>query len=399
MFKVRACTTTAESVAPVRRRSAEAVLQVIAMVVLSSLGCNAGRHADRTPVPCLLEPQLGGSHDASECVFADVTGLALDPVGHRVAIVDAGQNRVQVFAASGGYQFSIGRNSEVEYDWKCPCCASFDRGGRLWVAERDTRRYRYVSFRVSSNSGQYASSIRMPSPLSGLVTHISMDTMHRIVHWSDSVSPTGEFRVVRSLLDTTGAVVGQYMLPNSPPESVSVAYIRNSGSRGLTGITQPYGPAQLRAFGPNGETAEAISSHYSVLWYDGQRRLVRTVQGTYASPEVSVRERQRATRDLTSLAKNAGVSMSAIPFGVPRYKTPLQSLGFDLDGRLWVELSGADGQPHQADVYARFGPRVGRYKWPADVRLDLWTVHGQEGLGIVTEYPGAERVVALRFEQ
>lgn len=369
---------------------------VVAIALLSSTGCDHGGQPEQRPISCVLVTRVRSDARKDECVFANITGLALDTLGHRIAVVDGGAQRVEVFASNGAYQFSIGRDGEVGYDWKQPCCAGFGNDGHLWLADRGTGRY--VSFGLGPRSAHYASTIPMHGPLSGLVTRVAIDTLNRIVHWSDSMSADGKFWVVRALLESAGGVMNSYTLSNAPAESVAVKQLSQGGGPGLTEIAQPYGPSELRALSPNGETAEAISSRYAVSWFDEHRRLVRAVTGTYAPERVSQRERESAEQALSSVAKRAGLSTGELPFAVPAYKPPIRSIGFDSDDRLWVELSVADGQPHLADVYSRSGPRVGRFQWPANVHLDLWTVHGHDGIGVVFEHPGEQQVVALQFQ-
>ena len=82
---------------------------------------------------------------------------------------------------------------------------------------------------------------------------------------------------------------------------------------------------------------------------------------------------------------------------LPNRKMPLQALGFDLDGRLWVERSVVDGQPGEADVYDRNGQWSAIMQWPAGVTMRYWTVRGRTGLAVAEDEDGVQRVVRVQF--
>ena len=151
-----------------------------------------------------------------------------------------------------------------------------------------------------------------------------------------------------------------------------------------------------RARAKRGE-ADAISSRYAVAGYDADRRRLRLVRQAVDGPDVSRGERARAEQRLSSLAKDLQVAKAAMHLRVPDRKAPIKMLGFDLDGRLWIERSVAEGRPHEADVYDRAGQWVARMEWPATIHLDLWAVHADKALGVTNAGLGAQRVVRLHF--
>src|SRR5690606_12073198 len=116
---------------------------------------------------------------------------------------------------------------------------------------------------------------------------------------------------------------------------------RGGGGRSVTMFAyQPYGPSELVAHSPNGEFAHALSSRYAIDWRDAAGELIRTISGSVETgPELSDDEASRAEEGLNDVANRLGVSRAALGFGVPSNKTPLRDLFFDLEGRLWVELS------------------------------------------------------------
>jgi hypothetical protein len=88
-----------------------------------------------------------------------------------------------------------------------------------------------------------------------------------------------------------------------------------------------------------------------------------------------------------------------LPFGIPDGKPPLSLLHFDLEGRLWVELSVAAGDPRRAYVYARSGELVAEVEWPREVDLLLGHLERSAALGVSRDSLGVERVARMRFDR
>lgn len=328
-------------------------------------------------------------------MFSDVSGIAVDR-GGRIFVADSRGNEVRVFSPNGTYRFSIGQYGANATKLDDPCCVSFMPDGRLWIAERG--KHRYSAFRIGESTGSYDSSVPMPGRLSGQISRITWDSLGRIVHVADSFSVLrNQFSLVRSLVDSTGAILSTHALPVAPAESLAFVLLRSPYGRGTTGVPQPFGPVQLWAFGTNGESAEAVSSHYAISWLDAGDRQIALISRALEGPVVDRRERRHAQQMLVQLAANLGVRNDAIPFGIPDRKAPIKSLGFDIEGRLWVERSVPDDSPHRADLYDRTGQPIERVEWPAAVRLDLGTVRGGMGLGVMEDTLGAIRVVRVRF--
>ena len=76
---------------------------------------------------------------------------------------------------------------------------------------------------------------------------------------------------------------------------------------------------------------------------------------------------------------------------------PLNDLGFDLEGRLWVQRSVAPAAPCEADLYARDGKLIATVTWPANIRFFGWAVRGRTGIGLQVDEDGVQRVVRVQF--
>lgn len=365
-------------------------------------GCDRGT-PDAADAPAerlhgTVDLTIGGSGESEDSVaFWDVRGLAMDPAG-RILVADYGEKRISVFSPEGELQFAFGRRGEGPGEFQGPCCIAFAPDGRLWVADLDG--FRYSVFELGADSARFDFGFRMPSPGSVRLQdyRVSWDPSGRIVHVSSAFF-SGEFRLVRWLLDRSGAVERSDTLPAASRDSVPFVTLYSPDGRGSTGVGQPFGPALLRAFGPNGEQAVAISSRYAIDWLDSDFRLLRRIERpSVQGPKLSADERRRAEARLEALAKKYGLKRSAIPFGVPDRKPPLADLGFDLEGRLWARRSAAEGaELQEADVYDRDGRWVATMVWPAGIQLVTWTVRGRTGLGVAIDSLGVQRVVRLQF--
>ena len=73
-------------------------------------------------------------------------------------------------------------------------------------------------------------------------------------------------------------------------------------------------------------------------------------------------------------------------------------LGFDMDGRLWVQRGVIDGTPNEADVYSPEGKWVGIMQWPSNVFLLAFAVRGNTGLGVTTDGDAVQSVVRLSWK-
>ncbi|MEZ4413941.1 MAG: hypothetical protein R2910_13210 [Gemmatimonadales bacterium] len=330
-------------------------------------------------------------------LFEDISGLTFDSAGN-IFVSDAGANRIFRFSPLGALEAYAGQQGQGPGDLDRPCCIAFDSAGFLWVEEEGNRRY--SEFRAGDGQLAFTRSLPMPVQPSGRRDRIAWAPQGELVHVSLVVSPTPpQFRIVRVFLDKNEKVSFSDTLPEPPMDSLRSATIttQRGGSSGLTEVAQPFGPRSLHAIGPDGSTASAVSSRYAVTIRNPNRGLSALVDQAMVGPDVSEPERRAASRMLAELTQRLGVPRSAVPFGVPDRKAPLQQLGFDLTGRLWVQRSVALHAPNIADIYTMGGESVGTAEWPASVRLVGWAIRGNTGLGVEADSLGRQQVVRLQF--
>ena len=360
-------------------------------------GCSGRQHPGAADAPLLVgtvDLAIGAGDEVREAyMFTDIRGLTLDSL-QRIIVADNQTNNVRVYSASGTHLFTFGRGGEGPGDLDRPCCIAIGPDGGLWVKEMGN--YRYSRFTLGTDRATYDYSIRSGRNPYGFA-RVAWDPQGHLV---DVMSGSGlGSGFVRAFLDSAGAIVAHDSLPGPPEDSLSIFDFEKCTSQGCgsSRFGQPYGAAALRAFGPNGEVAMAVSSRYAVLWLDAQGNRIALLQQPGDGPLLSDREQAIAERTMDAIAKNTGKSRASLPFTVPTHKTPLSAIGFDLDGRLWVERTVADGTAHRADVYDHRGQWVAIMEWPSDVRLTAWAVRGATGLGVGADSLGTTFVVRLRF--
>lgn len=364
---------------------------LIAMTAGPRVGRAQAAPARLTGVVDLTIGSVDETRDAY--IFGTVSGLLLLADG-RILVADNSTHDVRVFGADGRHQFTIGRAGAGPGDLARPCCLTIAADGQLWI--RDNGNHRYSIFRLGPAEAKFVRTFRThvssPQPFPG---RVAWDSQNRVV----DVGQLDVDQHQRAFIDADGTVARWDTLRHPPAESLAVMRVQRRVPGGVSTYYwyQPHGPDALRAYGPRGETADAVSSNYAVSWFDADRTRVALIQRPAAGPELSARERREANEDLDRIAKDAGVTRSSLPYGVPLRKPPLQSLGFDLDGRLWVEKSVPDGRPREADVYDRRGTLVAVMTWPSHIRLGHRSVRGQTGVGVAVDSLGTNTVVRLRF--
>jgi hypothetical protein len=329
---------------------------------------------------------LDGTHDQ----FGAISGIATDRAG-RIFIADGDNNAIAVFDSTGRYLFNIGREGSGPGELRGPCCLLIDEAGRLWVRDMFNRRYNLYSL---SESGAALVGTRKMSPgAGGLWSPVTFDRGGQLV--DVVVVPTEKgMQLHRYHVDSLGSASAVDTIVAPPNDSMGIHQF--SVGNGIGFINQPYGPRFVVAQAPGGDWARGLSSRYLVSWVRAGDS-VRTIRRDMIGPALSARERQEADSLFRKEAQDAGQGVNSIPFGVPGSKPPVRALYFDRQGRLWVQLSVADGENNRADVWDSTGRRVGNAEWPAGVELRQGLIDDKVAYGIQQDSVGVPQVVRLRF--
>ena len=369
-------------------------MPIVLLIALFARQSAAAAQAAPARLRGVVDLTIGSADETRDAyIFGNVSGLLFLDDG-RILVADNSTHDIRVFGADGRHRFTIGRRGAGPGDLTRPCCLTIASDGKLWI--RDNGNHRYSIFEIGATEATFVRTLRThvssPQSFSG---RVAWDSRGRVV----DIGQLGMDMHQRAFIDPNGNAVRWDSLRSPPSESLAVMRVQRRVQGGVSTYYwyQPHGPDALRAYGPGGEIADAVSSNYAVSWYDAERNRVTLIQRPVTGPELSTRERREANAELDRTAKTAGVTRSSLPYGVPRRKAPLRSLGFDLDGRLWVERSVSDGQPREADVYDRRGALVAVMTWPPYIRLDNRTVRGQTAIGVAVDSLGTNTVVRLRF--
>lgn len=377
------------------RRVASAGVIGSSLLIAAFGGVSHRAPADPPRLTGTIDLTIGNADEGREAyLFSDIRGLTLDS-RQRIIVSDNTTHNVRVYSATGTHLFTFGRKGQGPGDLVEPCCITIAPDGKLWVKEFGN--HRYSSFTLGTDRATFNYSVRSGANPSGLGDRVAWDPQGHIVDVTSGFASGSGF--LRGFLDSTGLNVGRDTLRDPPKDSLSNFVLEKCTSNGCGSSTfgQPYGATSLRAFGPNGETALAVSSRYAVLWQDAHGKRIALLQQPVAGPPLSSREKGIAGNTMDAIAKNIGKARSSLPFDVPARKAPVRAIGFDLDGRLWIERAVVDGTPRRADVYDRRGQWTAIMEWPRDVDLGLWAVRGTTGVGVGTDSLGTHSIVRLRF--
>ena len=348
-----------------------------------------------------VELSIGEIDGAEEYTFARIGGIAVDSAG-RMFVADNDAHTVRIFSPDGKFVRAIGRHGQGPGEFVEPCCIAL-RGDTLWV--RDGGNVRYDAFVVQDTTAVPLPSIRMAHHDVNRWAPVTFDASGNVIDVGTDPNvgnvPGAPSLLARFHLDRTGRVVAKDTVPAPPADSTPV---HKATSRTPTGgfmtrfIYAPYPPLALRAYSPTGEQARAVSSRYSIAWLGADGRVLRTVTGTAEPPALSASEVARAESALVRDMKWIEKGDSDSPFKVPSHKQPLREMYFDLDGRLWVELSVSQGADRRAHVYDRDGRHAYTVEWPSNVNLSRFgAIRGMTGYGVLTDSLDVERVARLRL--
>src|ERR1043166_4483647 len=374
---------------------------MIRNVTLAGLLILAAAPAEPPVYRGTIDLRIGRADEArDDYIFDDVRGLAQTADG-RILVADYKGNTVRVYDAKGAFVYRIGSKGKGPGDLGGPCCLSIDRTGRLWVREFSNRRVSVFS--LGATRATYLWSIRGAINPWGGLEPTRWDSKGRLIDLGTSFNPADQsLKLIRQIIDSASNVVAIDTFPPPPSDSIDQYKAMQSNTKGVIGFAtfMPlYGASEIRTFGPNGDQARAISSRYSVSWEDVTGHRVALIQRDLQGPSLTSKEIEKANKHLDGIAQGAHVSRSSLPLKVPERKPPIAWMGFDADGRLWIQRSVAAGQPRVADVYDRSGKWVSTMEWPNGVDLTLWAISGTTAIGIATDSNDVPTVVRLRFRK
>src|SRR5690606_17820892 len=113
-------------------------------------------------------------------------------------------------------------------------------------------------------------------------------------------------------------------------------------------IAVPFGAVPLFAFGGDFQV-RATSSQYRVEIVPGDGGTATIIERQVEGVPVSPREADSAATFVAEWATSVGGNQDDITVPAVTVKAPLQSLGIDQDGRIWLQRAVPDGANSVAD--------------------------------------------------
>lgn len=363
------------------------------VVCLALAACAPG---DREEAPPWLYGEvaltIGADTVGSSTTFGAVSGLAFAP-GGRILVSDRQDHLVRVFSSQGALVYTLGRPGRGPGDLGGPCCLAV-RGDTLWVKESENRRY--SAFLLGDTVATFLRTISGGANSVWSSDRVDFDSAHRLIDLQSAFDRTsGSFRTLRQFRDAAGAVVREDTMPAPPKDSLDLLTFSRAG--GVTTYYPEFGARALHAYGAGGQSAHAVSTRYAVEWRDaGNRRVALLERAIGPGPPLAPDERARSDSFLVQTAREAGRAPASFGVETPTHRPPVEELGFDLAGRLWIQHTVPQKTRKVADVYAT-GRWVARASWPADVYLPGYSIRDSMGLGVAVGDDGEERVVVVRW--
>lgn len=353
-------------------------------------------------------PRLGGDVDLRigqlegepPYLFGEIADLALDTAG-RIYVADRQASEIRVFARSGRYLFTAGREGEGPGEfsgWREsnePCEITVEPGGRIWAKAGD----RLEVFEGGDGRAHSAFTVSIDP-------HLECKRLMRL----DSTSVTVVQTVVGTdarptfhlRIDSTGRELSRLRLPDAEHDSLGWEFIRWTNSDGRESRLQwppPFPVRDLVTHAPNGGYARAITSEYEVQIFDHFGDLVATIHRPSPGPSLTAHESDSVRSRLDSLERQWSELADSWPdYEVPERKNPIRNIWFDAEGRLWVQVwTRASRGENEAHVYSGDGELRFTVTWPIGIALDYGASRGRVALGTTEDELGVQRVVRLRL--
>ncbi len=338
---------------------------------------------------------LGGSGEpVGATTFQEIRGLHLGADGE-ILVTEHAASQLRLFTAAGELVAVGGSRGDGPGDLADICCATIADDGRIWV--REDGNLRYSVFTVASPRLAFVEHVRMPFTSPRGFEPLRWDATNQLIDLSSVRIPGHPLMAWRRAMVTGSGEAARVDTILPPPEDSIEVYHHVGQINGATvsgTYYSQFGPSPVVAIGPGGEYATAVSTHYAITWFTPTGHRIALLRGTGEGPLLSAAEREESDARDARISERLG---ARLPFRTPERKPVLLRIGFDLDGRLWVQRNVPAGAPRHADVWDRSGHRIASVTWPATIQLTGWAIRGAVGLGVQTEADGEIRVVRLHF--
>lgn len=338
---------------------------------------------------------IGAAEGREEEEFGDVIDLFQDGAG-RIFVLDRLALTVRVFGDDGQYLTSFGKRGDGPGEFSELYCLAGDAANRLWVSD-------FREFEVFHDDGtgiEPYRTIRRNADLTGGCPMFPESGGPLFPAYGDGAHGA------HVELDADGRTIRRIDLPRHVDGDIlgwrKLRIRQGGGIIQENDLAPPVGPRDLLRRARDGRFARIVTTEYRVQLYDADGLRSYEIHRVARGPELSDAEHRSIRRGQDSLERaTRPYRVGAYPdFAIPDRHPPVRDLGFDLDGRLWVELAQpAEAAEAHAEVFDATGGLIFTASWPQSVRLWYGSIRDSTALGISVDGLGTQRVARLRFRR
>lgn len=309
---------------------------------------------------------------AGGSLFGRISGVALDPEG-RLLVIDPSSSRLHVIAEDGSEVLSFGRAGEGPGEFASPCCPFVGPEGTVWVVSPGLRRVDGID--INSSPARAVDRRQIPRGnyhnMLGPVTIVSDDRL--VFAGFNLIEGNLAISEVMITVDREGNVLTERRMPMAPWDSTSMIVISVGQGRSV-GIWPPFSAYNIVEYSPNGSYASILTSRYDIGLYNHDGSLIRRIRRDVLGEPLTAAEREEGEASVAREAMNFRMPEGYLypQVELPERKPPVETIWFDDEGRLWVQLyARTTTGSSQADVYSSTGELIFKSEWPSDIQLSI----------------------------
>jgi hypothetical protein len=315
---------------PGGNRRSPAVVDTLESGVIVVRNSGTGAWTDEEAWSAVERVRIGSVGGDSVTVFGDVWDVTLDRAS-RIYVLDRQSKDVRVFAPTGEYVRTLGREGRGPGEFSNPIGLAWDRNDRLWIA--DTRNARYTVF---DTAGNYVESHRREIGGWGYPWGGAFDAegqLYEPSYFSDPTDSRTRNVYIRHTVAGEIAATDTFELPAADLEG---SFYRIDLPNGYSIVGIPFTPELTWRFDGRGGFWFALSDQYRLYHRALVGDTLRIVEAEYE--RVPVQE-----TDIAEVRERYGrygsQHVNQIISRMPQFKPAFQTFAVDDEGYLWVARS------------------------------------------------------------
>ena len=283
-----------------------------------------------------------GADSTGDIVFGRVTDVAIGP-NDNIYILDGQASEVLVFTPFGRLIRRFGRPGPGPGEFASGYALTFDREGRLWLAEERNNRYT-----VFTAAGDFVETHRRPLGHT-LTRGVLRFSLGGDLYELSTVGTRGAFR-----LAVTDSVA---VRDTSPLPAANVVAFREATGTGeqLLAIV-PFSPRQVATIGLAGEPWVSSGESYRLVQLSPDGDTTRVIEKSGGAVPLSPEERAKAESDADRYTREGYEVDRTL---IPDFHPAMSAITVADNGEIWVRRVSSGGSTtgtERAFVYDVFGP-------------------------------------------